>query len=660
MTTELGAVHLVGIGGAGMSGIARVLLARGTRVSGSDAKQSRAVDELRALGAVVHVGHDAAHVEGADTVVVSSAVRETNVELRAARERGLRVLLRAEALAALMAGRRGVAVAGTHGKTTTTSMLTVAAFHCGVDPSFAIGGDLNEAASNAHHGSGDLFIVEADESDGSFLVYHPQAAVVTNVEADHLDHYGDAASVDRAFEDFVRTIDPDGFLVVCADDPGAVRLAEVARAEGVDVRTYGLSDGADLQLTGLTTSGTTSTYEPVLQGRRLPPVRLAVPGRHLALNSAAALLTGIGLGLPEDTLVEGLGGFTGVRRRMELKGTVARRPRLRRLRPPPHRGDRAAAGGPRRRRRGAARRRLPAAPLQPDPGLRRRVRHRARHRGRGRRHGGLRRGGGPDPGCQRRDRRRGRAAACRPGGVPAVLVGRPRRAGPPGPPRGPRADPRRRRRHARRPRGPATARGGRMTTLDETPVLAAEAPAGRRRGTRLRHALVLLLFVGLVGGLGWVLLASPWLAVDEVAITGTGRTTPQQVLKAAAVPAGTPLAKVDAGAVAARIERLPAVASVEVSRGWPRTLQLDVTERVAVAGVLRDGKVDLVDATGVPFAQGAGPADRRRAPAGQRAGAARPVDARRPRGPRRPAGRPAGPPRDRAGHPGGGRLAAAA
>jgi UDP-N-acetylmuramate--alanine ligase len=323
MSAELGAVHLVGIGGAGMSGIARVLLARGARVSGSDAKQSRAVEELRALGAVVHVGHDAAHVQGADTVVVSSAVRQTNVELRAAREQGLRVLLRAEALAALMAGRRGVAVAGTHGKTTTTSMLTVAAFHCGVDPSFAIGGDLNEAASNAHHGSGDLFIVEADESDGSFLVYRPQAAVVTNVEPDHLDHYGNAAAVDRAFEDFVRTIDPAGFLVVCADDPGAVRLADVARAEGVDVRTYGLSDGADLRLSGLLASGTTSTYEPVLRGRRLPAVRLAVPGRHLALNSAAALLTGIGLGLPEASLVEGLAGFTGVRRRMELKGTVA-------------------------------------------------------------------------------------------------------------------------------------------------------------------------------------------------------------------------------------------------------------------------------------------------------------------------------------------------
>ena len=323
MTEQLGAVHFVGIGGAGMSGIARVLLARGTRVSGSDAKQSRTLLALQALGATVHLGHDASHVADADTVVVSTAIRQDNPELVEARRRGLSVLIRAEALAACMAGRRGVAVAGTHGKTTTTSMLTVAVQHCGVDPSFAIGGDLNEAASNAHHGSGELFIVEADESDGSFLAYRPYCAIVTNVEADHLDHYGDAAAVHRAFEDFVATIDPAGFLVVCADDPGSRRLAEHARADGVDVRTYGTSEDADLRLSGLSISGTTSRYEPVYRGRRLPAVVLAVPGRHLALNSAGALLLAIGLGLHGPTVVEGLAGFTGVRRRMELKGTVA-------------------------------------------------------------------------------------------------------------------------------------------------------------------------------------------------------------------------------------------------------------------------------------------------------------------------------------------------
>jgi len=322
VTAELGHVHFVGIGGAGMSGIARVLLARGTRVSGSDAKDSRAVVALRALGATIHLGHAAEHVDGVDTVVVSTAIRPDNPELVAARERGLRVLIRAEALAACMVGRRGIAVAGTHGKTTTTSMLTVAVQHCGVDPSFAIGGDLNEAGSNAHHGSGELFVVEADESDGSFLAYRPYAAIITNVEADHLDHYGNADAVDRAFEEFVATVDPAGFLVVCADDPGSRRLGEHARALGVDVRTYGTADDADLRLDNLTISGTTSRYQPVLRGRRLPTVTLAVPGKHLALNSGAALLLAVGLGLPEALLTEGLAGFSGVRRRMELKGTV--------------------------------------------------------------------------------------------------------------------------------------------------------------------------------------------------------------------------------------------------------------------------------------------------------------------------------------------------
>jgi len=322
VSEQLGRVHFVGIGGAGMSGIARVLLARGAAVSGSDAKDSRTLAALRALGATVHLGHAAAHVDGSDTVVASTAIRPDNPELVEARARGLSVLLRAEALAALMAGRRGVAVAGTHGKTTTTSMLTVAVQHCGADPSFAIGGDLNEAASNAHHGSGELFIVEADESDGSFLAYRPYAAIVTNVEADHLDYYGDAASVVAAFEAFVATVDPAGFVVLCADDEGSSRMAAGAREGGVDVRTYGTAAGADLRLDALTISGTTSRYEPVLRGRRLPAVTLAVPGRHLALNSAGALLMGVGLGLDAATLVEGLRGFSGVRRRMELKGTV--------------------------------------------------------------------------------------------------------------------------------------------------------------------------------------------------------------------------------------------------------------------------------------------------------------------------------------------------
>jgi len=313
-------VHFIGIGGAGMSGIARVLLARGTEVSGSDAKDSVALASLRALGADVHVGHDPAQVQGADVVVVSTAIRETNPELAAARAAGIPVQRRAEALAELLTGHRAVAVAGTHGKTSTTSMLTVAAQHCGVDPSFAIGGDLNEAGSNAHHGSGDLFVVEADESDGSFLVYGPHAAIVTNVEPDHLDHHGTAEAYEQVFRDFARTV--TGFLVTCADDPGARALASYARDLGLEVHTYGTAEDADLRLLDLTATGGSVAYQAVLRGRRLGTVTVAVPGEHMARNSAAALLTAVQLGLPEQQVVEGLAGYAGVRRRMELKGTA--------------------------------------------------------------------------------------------------------------------------------------------------------------------------------------------------------------------------------------------------------------------------------------------------------------------------------------------------
>jgi UDP-N-acetylmuramate--alanine ligase len=319
----VGPVHFVGIGGAGMSGIARILLARGVPVSGSDAKQSRALAALEALGARVHVGHAAEHLGSARTVVFSSAILAGNAELVEARRRGLQLLPRAGALAAVMSGRRGVAVAGTHGKTTTTSMLTVALQHCGADPSFAIGGDLNEPGSGAHHGSGEIFVAEADESDGSFLLLSPYAAVVTNVEADHLDHYADAAAVESAFVEFLSRIDPAGCLVACLDDPGAARLADRARADGLAVRTYGESPAADLRIDGLALTGFSSTYTAVDSGRRLGQVRLAVPGQHYALDSAAALAAGLLLDQSFGCLRAGLGAFSGARRRFELKGTVA-------------------------------------------------------------------------------------------------------------------------------------------------------------------------------------------------------------------------------------------------------------------------------------------------------------------------------------------------
>ena len=320
LAEELGRVHFVGIGGAGMSGIARILLARGIPVSGSDAKDSKTLPALAALGAAVHVGHDPAHVGDADTVVVSTAIRSSNPELVEAHARGVRVLRRAEALAAVMAGRRGVAIAGTHGKTTTTSMLTVALQRAGADPSFAIGGDLNEPGSNAHHGSGELFIAEADESDGSFLLLHPEGGVITNVEADHLDHYGDAAAVDRAFDEFAATIRPGGFLVVCADDPGSRRVGEAARTRGANVRTYGVTEGADVQVVDVVMHGGSARWVLRRPGQADLPVQLAVPGMHNVLNSAAALTAGLELGFDLPALVDGLADFRGARRRFEPKG----------------------------------------------------------------------------------------------------------------------------------------------------------------------------------------------------------------------------------------------------------------------------------------------------------------------------------------------------
>ncbi len=322
--TELGGrVHFVGVGGAGMSGIARILIARGLTVSGSDAKDSRELAALRVLGADVHVGHRAEQVHGADSVVVSTAIREDNPEVLEAQRTGVPVLRRAQALAAVMADHRAVAVAGTHGKTTTTSLLTVALQHCGVDPSFAIGGSLNDSGVNAHSGTGGLFVAEADESDGSFLLLEPYAAVVTNVEADHLDHYRTADAVHEAFDAFAATIDRSGFLVTCADDAGAARLAVTAAAAGLAVHTYGEGAGADVRLEHLRLDGGGSVFDVVARGRRLGPVRLRIPGRHNALNATAALVAGMELGLPEGVLREGLAGFTGTRRRFELKGQVA-------------------------------------------------------------------------------------------------------------------------------------------------------------------------------------------------------------------------------------------------------------------------------------------------------------------------------------------------
>ncbi len=319
---QLGTVHFVGIGGAGLSGIARIMLARGIAVTGSDAKESRTLEALRALGAICHIGHDAANLGEADTVVISTAVRESNPEVVEATRRGLRLLPRSAALESVMQGLVVVAVAGTHGKTTTTSLLTVALQHAGADPSFAIGGDLNETGSNAHHGSGELFVAEADESDGAFLVYSPHAALVTNVEADHLDNYGTEEAYRAAFDTFVDQISTDGFMVVCADDPGAEALGRLAVERGLTVVRVGESADAEVRAEDVRFAGSTSTFTVVDRGTRLGEITLQIPGRHYVLDALMALACGLRLGFGFRDLARGLAAFSGTRRRMELKGQV--------------------------------------------------------------------------------------------------------------------------------------------------------------------------------------------------------------------------------------------------------------------------------------------------------------------------------------------------
>jgi len=322
---QLGAVHFIGIGGAGMSGIARIMLSRGSTVSGSDSVPSGLLDELAAAGARVAVGHAADNLGAADTVVVSTAIRPDNPELVAAQRRGLRVLHRAAALASLMLGRHRIAVAGTHGKTTTTSMITTVLLHSGAEPSYVIGGILAETGLGAADGPGPHFVIEADESDGSFLMFTPDAAVVTSVEADHLDNYGTLAAVEAAFTAFAGRIADGGLLLAGADDAAARALLAAVRP-GVTGLTYGTATDADYLVTDVETRGM-QTRLRVTGGPRTAlagagPVRLAiaVPGRHNALNAAAALGLVVQLGVPVADAVTGLAAYRGARRRLELKG----------------------------------------------------------------------------------------------------------------------------------------------------------------------------------------------------------------------------------------------------------------------------------------------------------------------------------------------------
>jgi UDP-N-acetylmuramate--alanine ligase len=329
---ELSRTHLVGAGGAGMSAIGRILLDRGWQVSGSDAKASRVLTGLDARGASTAVGQRAENLDllpgGPSVVVVSTAIRPDNPEVLEAHARGIPVIRRADALAALMAGHRSVCIAGTHGKTSTTSMLTVALQHAGLDPSFAIGGELNESGSGAHAGAGDIFVAEADESDGSFLSFTPHGAVITTLEPDHLDHHGSAEAYAAVFAEFVDRIAPGGFLVAGVDDSGVRTLLDRLRAEtgGVGLPRiigYGRAIDADLRVRQARVTGTGGAAEVSVPGGGVVEIVLAVPGEHMLANATAALAAGMELGVDPQVLAEGLAGFSGVRRRFEFKGSAS-------------------------------------------------------------------------------------------------------------------------------------------------------------------------------------------------------------------------------------------------------------------------------------------------------------------------------------------------
>ena len=307
-------VHMIGIGGAGMRNLARLFLARGVEVSGSDLKDSQGVQELRGLGASVAVGHAEGNLGDPDAVVVSSAIREGNPELAAARGRGVAVWARAQALAAAASGRRQIAVSGTHGKTTTTAMIARVLEHAGLDPTYVIGGDTNESGSGAHAGSGDLFVTEADESDGSFLLGRPAIGVVTNVEVDHVDFYaGGLEEIERAFTAFAERCD---HVVVCGDDPVAVRAVS---ASGRPFTTYGTAPSADLRLE-LTSLGPGLGLAVLFDGDHRHDLSLPVDGAHNLSNAAAAVAVGRQVGVPVAVAVEALASFNGVHRRFELRG----------------------------------------------------------------------------------------------------------------------------------------------------------------------------------------------------------------------------------------------------------------------------------------------------------------------------------------------------
>jgi UDP-N-acetylmuramate--alanine ligase len=310
-------IHFVGIGGVGMSGIAEVLINMGYRVTGSDARRSEAVERLERLGAKVFTGHQPAHLEGAHVVVYSSAVARDNVEVQVARQRGIPVIPRAEMLAELMRLKYGIAIAGTHGKTTTTSIVATVLAGAGLDPTVVVGGRVHGLGTNARLGQGEFLVAEADESDGSFLKLSPTIAVVTTVDAEHLDHYADLDAIRHAFLEFVNKVPFYGAAVVCLDEPN---IQEMIPQIEKRVITYGLESGADLTARRLQFSGLSSQFDVFHRGRPLGQALLQVPGRHNVLNALAAIAVALDLEVPFERVRASLAGFAGVQRRFQVRG----------------------------------------------------------------------------------------------------------------------------------------------------------------------------------------------------------------------------------------------------------------------------------------------------------------------------------------------------
>ena len=319
---QLGKVHLMGIGGVGVSAVARLMLARGLTVSGTDAKDLPVLDDLRAAGARINVGYAAGNIGDADTVVVSSIIKPGNPEYDEAVSRGLRILHRSQGLAATMEGHHVITVAGTHGKTTTTSLIAFMLREAGISPTFAIGANIASLGFNAEYGQGKVFVAEADESDASFMNYQPDVVVITNIEADHLDHYGSVEAVHESFHAFASLLPAGGLLICCADDEGSRALAARMRRERPDLRvqTYGFAEDADRRLLDAHPRGNRFACTLEWGSGQQADLELALPGNHNLLNAAAAFAVGLDCGLDPETAAEGLGAFTGAARRFDIRG----------------------------------------------------------------------------------------------------------------------------------------------------------------------------------------------------------------------------------------------------------------------------------------------------------------------------------------------------